>query len=186
MTNKKADSSTSEGNQKKDATELMNEVKRTESSSNDKQDCVCSNDPPESSKEAEPRTELINKENPEAQENETVSQEKEETILDQEDESTSQEKEESYPVFSLSKSAEVNFNEAQDPSDTEPLLLLTNGSPKPLLCKTPSQSVHMLDEILRIPGSREGKSNKEELNGGISTRSSKIKKKPDVGSQNKK
>lgn len=118
----------------------MNEAKRIGTSNNDKQDCVCSNDLLERSKEVEPSIELINKGSPVAQENETLIQEKDESIPDQKDGSASQEKEDPSPTSSLPKSADSNFNdfnEAQDPSDSEPLLLLTNGSPKPLQCKTP-------------------------------------------------
>ncbi|XP_059077887.1 uncharacterized protein LOC131876486 [Cryptomeria japonica] len=70
---------------------------------------------------------------------------------------------------SASSNTKVNggdFNEAQDYniSDFEPLLLLTNGSPKPSQCKTPSNSLEMvaLEGNLRILSTKEGKSN----NGG--------------------
>lgn len=131
MINKKGDSSTTKSNQNKDMVELLNEAKRNGSSSNDQQDCVCSNDQLERTKEAEKGTELNNQKNPEDQETGSVSQEKEDSISDQEAGSVSQEKEETIPA--LSKLVEVNINEAQVPSDTEPLLLLTNGIPKPNL-----------------------------------------------------
>ncbi|XP_057835465.2 uncharacterized protein LOC131045822 [Cryptomeria japonica] len=158
MIDKKGDSS-AECDQNKEVMELVNEVKKGENSNNEKQDCVCSNNQTESTKEGEKGRELNNKNNPEDPEVGSVSQEKKEVIPN-----------EVVPISSFSKSIEENFNEAQvfNPSDIEPLLILTNGSPKPPQCKTSSHSVVMdiLEGNLQILGSKEGKLNKEELNGG--------------------
>lgn len=59
---KKGDSSV-ESDQNKDVTKLVNEVKKDENSNNEKQDCVCSNNQIESSKEGEKGLELNNKYN---------------------------------------------------------------------------------------------------------------------------
>ncbi|XP_059066305.1 nucleolin 2-like [Cryptomeria japonica] len=143
--------------------EPENEVKKGENSNNENQDCVCSNNQIESTKEGEKGRELNNKNDLEDQEVGSISQEKEEVSP-----------KEVVHVSSISKSIEENFNEAQEfnPSDIEPLLLLTNGSPNPLQYKTPSHSVVMdiLEENLRILGTQEGKSNKEEPNGGKAKR----------------
>ncbi|XP_057858952.1 uncharacterized protein LOC131067807 [Cryptomeria japonica] len=147
--------------------EIVNEVKKDENSNNEKQDSVFSNNQIESSKEGKQGTKLNNKYNPEVQEVGSVSQKKEEASPN-----------EAVPISSLSKLVEENYNEDQEcnSSDIEPLLLLTNGSPKPPLCKTPSHSmvVDILERNLQILSSKEGKMNKEDLNGGISTRNEEV------------
>ncbi|XP_059066202.1 uncharacterized protein LOC131857546 [Cryptomeria japonica] len=127
----------------KEEMEPENEVKKGENSNNEKHDCVCSNNQIERTKEGEQVRELNNKNDPEDQEVDSVSQEKEEESPN-----------DLMPASSDSKSIEENFNEAQEfnPSNIEPLLLLTNGNPKLLQCKTPSHSVEMdiLEGNLRI------------------------------------
>ncbi|XP_059073535.1 uncharacterized protein LOC131874263 [Cryptomeria japonica] len=157
MIEKKGDPSV-ECDPNKEVMEPENEVKKGENSNNENQDCVCSNNQTENTKEGEQGRELNNKNDPEDQEVGSISQEKEVVSP-----------KEAVPVSSFSKSIEENFNEAQEfnPSNIEPLLLLTNGSPKPLQCKTPLHGVVMdiLEGNLRIIGTKEGKSNKEEPNG---------------------
>ncbi|XP_059067487.1 uncharacterized protein LOC131858305 [Cryptomeria japonica] len=145
----------------KEVMEPEKEVKKDVNSNNEKPACacVCSNNQIESTKEDEQRRELNNKNDPEDQEVGSVSQEKVEESPNDD-----------VSASSYSKAIEEDFNEAQDfnLSDFEPLLLLTNGSPKPSQCKTPSHSLEMeiMEGNLTILGTKEGKSNKEGPNGG--------------------
>lgn len=163
----------------KEVIELENEDKKDMRSNNEKSVCAFSNNQIESIKEEEQRIEAnAQKSDSEVQKGGLVGQDKVE--------------ESSNDDASASSNTKANggdFNEAQDYniSDFEPLLLLTNGSPKLSQCKTPSNSLEMvnLEENLRILSTKEGKSNNGGPNGGISTRS-KNKKMADVGSHNKK
>ncbi|XP_059070388.1 uncharacterized protein LOC131860052 [Cryptomeria japonica] len=74
-------------------------------------------------------------------------------------------------AFASSNSKENggDFNEAQDYniSDFEPILLLTNGSPKSIQCNSPPNSLEtvVLEGNLRIVNSKEGKPNNGGPNG---------------------
>ncbi|XP_059066528.1 uncharacterized protein LOC131857815 [Cryptomeria japonica] len=106
----------------KEVTEMENEEKKGVNSNNEKLVCACSNSQKESNKEEEHGKEE------KAQKFESEYQKVGPIIQAKDDES-------SYDDASASsnnKENEEDFNEAQDCniSDTEPLLLLTNGSPK--------------------------------------------------------
>ncbi|XP_057838835.1 uncharacterized protein LOC131048780 [Cryptomeria japonica] len=118
----------------KEVIETEKEVKKDENSNNEKPACVCSNNQIESTKEDEQRIEVNNKNDSEDQEVGPVSQEKVEESPNDD-----------VSASSHTKASEEDFNEAQDfnISDLEPLLLLTNGSPKSCQCKTPSHSAEM-------------------------------------------